>query len=128
MRNTADSDDGNMVKAVVNGVEPYYPGRHYYEEVDGSTSTVKKFYSIGSATVAVRTILGTEDVLNLILGDHLGSASVTANEDGGWNSELKYTAFGEERASSGLTPTKYRYTNQLKQNSLGLYYHVACWY
>jgi len=120
--------DGNMVKGVVNGVKTYYPGRHYNEEVDGSTSTVKKFYTMGSTTVAVRTVSGTEDVLNRVLGDHLGSASVTANADGSWNSEIKYTAFGEVRASSGLTPTEYRYTGQLEQNSLGLYFYVARWY
>jgi hypothetical protein len=39
-------DDGNMVKAVVNDVVTYYPGRHYNEEV--GTSTVKKFYTMGS--------------------------------------------------------------------------------
>jgi hypothetical protein len=120
--------DGNMVKGVVNGVETYYPGRHYNEEVDDSTSTVKKFYTMGSATIAVRTISGTDDVLNWILGDHLGSTSVTANVDGSWNSEIKYTAFGEVRASNGLTPTEYRYTGQLEAAELGLYFYVARWY
>jgi RHS repeat-associated protein len=112
------------------------------EEVDNSVSTVKKFYTMGSTTVAVRTVSGTEEVLNWVLGDHYGakrstpgaqhrgpgSASITANEDGSWNSEIKYTAFGEVRASSGLTPTEYRYNNQLNQNSLGLYFYVARWY
>ncbi len=83
---------------------------------------------MGSTTVAVRTVTGTEDVLNWVLGDHLGSTSVTANADGSWNSEIKYTAFGEVRASSGLTPTEYRYTNQRYENSLGLYFYVARWY
>ena len=86
-----------MVKAVVNDVVTYYPGRHYNEEVDNSVSTVKKFYTMGSTTVAVRTVSGTEDVLNWVLGDHygaqrstpeaqrrgLGSASVTATPQGG---------------------------------------------
>jgi len=121
--------------------------------VDNSVSTVKKFYTMGSTTVAVRTVSGTEDVLNWILGDHYGaqrstpvaqrrgpgSASVTANADGSWNSEIKYceaspkqsagdTAFGEVRASSGLTPTEYRYTGQMEAAELGLYYYVARWY
>ena len=117
-----------MVKAVVNDVVTYYPRRHYNEEVDNSVSTVKKFYTLGSTTVAVRTISGTEDVPNWVLGDHLGSASVTANADGSWNSELKYTAFGEVRDSSGLTPTEYRYTGQLAAAEMGLYFYVARWY
>jgi len=89
----------------------------------------------------VRTVQGSNDTLNWILSDHLGSASVTANADGTWNSEIKYrgappqgafpvggTAFGEVRASYGLTPTDYRYTGQLEQAELGLYYYVARWY
>ncbi|WP_160317452.1 RHS repeat-associated core domain-containing protein [Ornatilinea apprima] len=60
--------------------------------------------------------------------DHLGSASVTANVDGSLNSELRYTAFGEVRYNNGLTPTDYRYTGQLEQAELGLYYYVARWY
>ena len=131
-----------MVKAVVNGVVTYYPGRHYNEEVDNSVSTVKKFYTMGSTTVAVRTVSGTEDVLNWVLGDHYGaqrstpgaqrrgqgSASVTANEDGSWNSELKYTAFGEVRASSGLTPTEYRYTGQMEHSYIKLYWYRSRWF
>ena len=117
-----------MVKGIVNGVETYYPGRHYNEEVDGSTTTVKKFYTMGSTTVAVRTVSGTGEVLNWVLGDHLTSTSVTANEDGSWNSELKYTAFGEIRASNGITPTEYRYTNQRYENSLGLYWYRSRWF
>jgi len=85
----------------------------------------------------------------------LRSASVTAtpkgvlrasrealrNADGTWNSEIKYrgappegafpaggTAFGEVRASYGLTPTEYRYTGQLEQAELGLIYFVARFY
>ncbi|MHC1784922.1 MAG: hypothetical protein AB9891_19585 [Anaerolineaceae bacterium] len=58
----------------------------------------------GGATIAVRTVIGEEDTLQWILSDHLSSASVTANADGTWNSSIQYTAFGEIRASSGLTP------------------------
>lgn len=90
--------------------------------------TVKKFYTLGSSTVAVRTVQGSNDTLNWILGDHLGSTTVTANADGTWNSEIKYTAFGEVRASYGLTPTDYRYTGQLDVAELGLIYFVARFY
>jgi RHS repeat-associated protein len=120
--------DGNLARGIVNGVVTFYPGRHYNREVDGATVTVKKFYTLGSSTVAVRTVQGSNDTLNWILGDHLGSASVTANADGTWNSEIKYTAFGEVRASYGLTPTEYRYTGQLEQAELGLIYFVARFY
>jgi len=147
--------DGNLARGIVNGVVTFYPGRQYNREVDGANVTEKKFYTLGSTTVAVRTVQGSNDTLNWILGDHLGSASVTAtpkgvlrassealrNADGTWNSEIKYrgappegafpvggTAFGEVRASYGLTPTDYRYTGQLDVAELGLIYFVARFY
>jgi len=120
--------DGNLARGIVNGVVTFYPGRHYNRAVDGANVTVKKFYTLGSTTVAVRTVQGSNDTLNWILGDHLGSTTVTANADGTWNSEIKYTAFGEVRASYGLTPTEYRYTGQLEQAELGLIYFVARFY
>jgi len=79
-------------------------------------------------TSAVHTIEGSTNTLNWLLADHHGSTSTTANEDGSWNSTIKYTAFGETRDSSGVTPTKYRYTGQLLEAEVGLYYYVARWY
>jgi len=116
--------DGNMVKSVVNNVTTYYPGRHYNKEVNGTTERTQKFYQAAGQTIAVRT----NGELKWILSDHLGSTSVTANADGTWNSELRYTPYGETRYNSGLTPSDYRYTGQLQQAELGLYYYVARWY
>jgi hypothetical protein len=62
--------DGNLARSIVNGVVTFYPGRHYNRAVDGANVTVKKFYTLGSATVAVRTVKGSNDTLNWILGDH----------------------------------------------------------
>ncbi len=113
-----------MVKSVVNGVTTYYPGRHYNKEVNGTTERTQKFYQAAGQTIAVRT----NGDLKWILSDHLGSTSVTANANGTWNSELRYTPYGETRYNSGLTPSDYRYTGQLQQAELGLYYYVARWY
>jgi len=41
---------------------------------------------------------------------------------------MLYRAFGEQRYSSGTTPTDYRYTGQLEQATIGLYYYGARWY
>jgi len=92
----------------------------------------------GSKQIAMRTIEGSTNTLNWLLTDHLGSTSVSANEDGSWNSTIKYTAFGcpcaarrvlrKTRETSGVTPTKYRYTGQLLEAEVGLYYYVARWY
>ena len=75
----------------------------------------------GSQTVAVQTALnGAQGTLNWVLSDNLNSTTVTANADGTFNSELRYSAFGEIRYSSGSTPTNYQYTGQLSQQAVGL--------
>ena len=118
-----------MVMSVINGVTTYYPSSSYVVEVDGSDTTVRKTYSAGSTSLAVRTIVnGTENTLNWMLSDHLGSSSITTDADGTWNSEIRYSAFGETRYSSGITPTDYRYTGQLEQKDVNLYYYNARYY
>jgi hypothetical protein len=104
---TYDGGD-NMVKSVVNGITTYYASSSYVVETDGTTTTVRKTYMAGSTSIAVRTIVGEEDTLNWTLGDHLGSSSVTTTANGTWYSELRYSAFGETRYSSGITPTPLR--------------------
>jgi RHS repeat-associated protein len=119
---------------------PECSGRgHFNKEVASGGTKVQKFYFAGTMTVAVRTLENGTDVLNWVLGDHLGSTSATANADGSLNSVIQYTAFGREalpersagreiRLTQGVTPTKYRYTGQLAQAELGLDYYVARWY
>ncbi len=93
------------------------------------TTTIRKTYSAGSISIAVRTIVnGTQNTLNWLLSDHLGSASITTTADGTWFSELRYSAFGETRYSSGITGTDYRYTGQLEQADINLYYYNARYY
>ena len=101
-----------MVKSVINGVSTYYVGRHYEKVVDGETTIVRKYYIAGSTTIAMRTIEGETNTLNWLLGDHLGSTSVTTTDDGTYFSELRYTAFGEVRYSHNTMPTDYLYTGQ----------------
>jgi len=112
-----------MVRGTVNGVVTYYPARGYNKQVDGVEVTIQKQYTFGSQTIAVRV----NGILSWVLGDHLGSTSVTANADGSFKSQIQYTAFGEIRASLGITDSEYRYTGQLRQAELGLYYYVAHW-
>ena len=99
------------------------------KEVDGLTTTIRKTYNAGGTSIAVRTIVnGTQNTLNWLLSDHLGSASITTTADGTWFSELRYSAFGETRYSSGITGTDYRYTGQLQQADINLYYYNARFY
>jgi RHS repeat-associated protein len=114
--------DGKRVKSIFNGTTTtYFVGAHY--EVTGSTIT--KYYYAGSQRIAMRT----NGTLNYLLGDHLGSTSLTTNASGQIVSELRYTAWGETRYSSGNTAAKYQYTGQFSYESdFGLHFYNARWY
>jgi RHS repeat-associated protein len=66
--------------------------------------------------------------LTWLMGDHLGSTSVTAQADGAFQSEMRYTAFGETRYENGTTPTDYQYTGQRKDRYIELIHMGARWY
>jgi RHS repeat-associated protein len=89
-----------------------------------SLSITHKYYSAGAQSVALRV----DGVLKYTLGDQLGSTNLTTDATGLVTSELRYTAFGETRYTNGKTPTNYRYTGQLQQPEIGLYYYNARWY
>jgi RHS repeat-associated protein len=64
-----------------------------------------------------------------LLGDHLGSTSLTANYDGASPVTQLYKPWGEVRYSSGSLPTKYTYTGQYSNMSdFGLMFYNARWY
>gem|GEM_PF-3121317 len=114
--------DGKRVKSTVNGTTTTnFVGTHY--EVAGSTVT--KYYYAGAQRIAMRT----NGTLNYLLGDHLGSTSLTTNASGQIVSELRYKAWGETRYASGTTPTKYTYTGQYSYTpDFGLMFYNARWY
>jgi RHS repeat-associated protein len=113
--------DGKRVKSTFNDTTTtYFVGAHY--EVTGSTIT--KYYYAGSQRIAMRT----NGTLNYVLGDHLGSTSLTTNASGQVVSELRYKAWGETRYASGNMPTKYQYTGQYYDSDFGLHFYNARWY
>ena len=117
-----------MVMSVINGVTTYYPDDNYIVEDNNSTITVTKTYFANTAAIAIRTIVDAENTLHWLLTDHLGSSSITTTADGTWNSEIRYTPYGETRYSSGITSTDFRYTGQLQQADINLYFYNARWY
>ncbi len=114
--------DGVRVKSTVGGTTTAYIGSYY--EWTGSSSTMKRYYEAGGSRIGMRQ----GSTLYWLLADHLGSTSVTANASGGLYGRLLYKSWGEQRWSSGTTPTTYRYTGQRSESSLGLYYYGARWY
>jgi RHS repeat-associated protein len=116
--------DGQRVKSsiTVNSVTTttYFVGAHY-EVTDG---VVTKYYYAGAQRIAMRT----NGTLKFLLGDHLGSTSLTTDSSGNVVSELRYTAWGEVRYASGTTPTKYTFTGQMSYTEqFGLMFFNARW-
>ena len=69
-------------------------------------------------------------VLNYLLGDHLGSNSLSVdNVAGSRLTELRYKAWGESRTAQnpGRMPTSYAYTGQ-RRSEAGLYFYEARFY
>jgi RHS repeat-associated protein len=113
--------DGRRVKSIMDGETRLFAGDHYEVVVNG---TETKYYFAGSSMIALRK----DGVLNFVIGDHLGSTSLTTDADGVVISELLYTAWGEVRHESGVTPTDHTYTGQYSNvNDFGLMHYRARW-
>lgn len=96
-----------------------YPGQAWYS-----------YYFAGSSRIALRVKsnqLNLDDGVFYFLSDHLGGTAITLNDSGVKTAELRYTAWGETRYTSGSTPTQRRYTGQLEAEA-GLYFYNARWY
>jgi RHS repeat-associated protein len=112
--------DGQRVQSTLGGVTTTFVGNYY--EVTGSAVT--KYYHANGQRIAMRT----GSTLNYLLSDHLGSTSITTSSTGAKEAELRYTAWGEVRYTSGSTPTKYQYTGQYSYGAeFGLSFYNARW-
>ena len=58
----------------------------------------------------------------------VSSTTITANTDGSLASEVRNSAFGEIRASTGTTVTDKKYTGQQQESEIGLDYYVSRFY
>jgi RHS repeat-associated protein len=99
--------DGKRVKSVVEGETIYFVGSHYEKT---GTNVVTKYYMADATRLAVRT----GNTLSYLLGDHLGSSSVSTDVDGILDVKTLYKPWGEVRfTSDGKTlPTRYTFTGQ----------------
>jgi RHS repeat-associated protein len=114
--------DGKRVKSTINGtITTYFVGEHY----EVANGVVTKYYYAGKERIAMRS----NSALSYLLGDHLGSTSLTTSATGTVISESRYKAWGEVRYASGNTATKYAYTGQYSYTSeFGLLFYNARWY
>ena len=68
------------------------------------TFTTKRYYTMGGITVAVRDSAGTGS-LNYLLGDQLGSTTVSINAAGGTPVVQRYLPYGAPRSTTAGTPS-----------------------
>jgi RHS repeat-associated protein len=92
-----------------------------------------KYYYAGSTRVAMqRSGYTSNNGLFWLLGDHLGSTSRVANENGTplANGEQRYKPWGEKRYPTGASglPTTYRFTGQRQDSYINLYWYGSRWY
>jgi hypothetical protein len=103
--------DGQRVKSVINGETIYFVGGYY--EKKGSEIT--KYYFSGASKIAMRKyIVPQTTTLTYLLGDHLGSTSLTVDADTGNKVETRYKPWGEVRftTTDKTIPTRYTFTGQ----------------
>jgi len=95
---------------------------NHYEVTNG---VVTKYYFAGGQRIAMRK----NGTLSYLLGDHLGSSSVTTNASGVKTASALYKAFGETRYSSGNLGTDYKFTGQREESALGgIYWFQSRWF
>ncbi len=115
--------DGNRVKGeIIGGATTTYIG-NYAEWISGSPGSLVKYYYAGATRVAM-----ISNDLYYLLGDHLGSTSVTANSLGVKSAEVRYYPWGTERYTYSSTPTTFRFTGQRYESGIELYFYNARFY
>ncbi|MBA3530772.1 MAG: RHS repeat-associated core domain-containing protein [Ardenticatenales bacterium] len=94
-------------------------------KIAGTTYTPTRYYYAGAQRLALRVGSAAAEWL---VGDHLGSTSVTMAANGTLKAELRYKPWGQTRYEFGTTATQRRYTGQVQDAGSGLYYYSARYY
>jgi YD repeat-containing protein len=88
--------DGQKVKSVINGEAILLVGGHFEVLNPGTGQTVTKYYFAGASRIAMRKYTIPQSMMvEYVLGDHLGSTSVTTDNTGSKVSEMRYEPWGK---------------------------------
>jgi RHS repeat-associated protein len=91
----------------------------------------RSYYYAGTTRVAVRVqggVLPAGGKTFYLLGDHLGSTSVTLDEVGGKIGEMRFYPWGETRWESGAAQMAYKYTGQRLDSYINFYWYNSRWF
>jgi len=112
--------DGKRVLATQGGVTTAYVGNYF----EWSAGSGRSYYYINNLRIGTRQ----GATMLYLLGDSLGSTSVSIDASQTATAEMRYKAYGEQRVASGTLPTTYRFTGQRFDESIGLMYYGARYY
>ncbi len=100
-----------------------------YFEWSGSATTSTSYYYAGGTRVAMRTGTPLTGTVNYLLGDHLGSSSVSYRVGDGQTVTQRYYPWGTIRPGpANVLPTDYTFTGQKLDASAGLMYYGGRYY
>lgn len=129
--------NGHRVQQTVSGETILFVGTYY--ELNTTTNQVTKYYLAGATRIAMRKYIIPQTMsVEYMLGDHLGSTSMTTDTTGNKISEIRYTPWGDVRyhwvdPSLSTTPAynlqKYSFTGQYSyMDDFGLMFYNARFY
>ena len=90
----------------------------------GQVLTRTSYYYHGGVRVGMRVA----GVLYYLHADHLGSVTLTTDEDGDVVARRLYRPYGATRYVTGTLTTEYGFTGQMEVAGVGLVYMHARWY
>ena len=121
--------DGARVRKETKTEITRYIGPHFEVTVAITNSqvlTTTKYYDFGGQRIAVRQVVGANQTLSYLHGDHLASTSVSTNNTGAKTNDVRYYAYGGQRSGNVLNlPTDYAFTGQKLDRGTGLMYYGA---
>jgi len=125
---TYNGDGARAIEVVsaTNVITTVYIGGYYEYVITGTETITKQYYYAGNQRVAMRD----GGTLYFLLGDHLGSTSLTvAADESTVVSEMRYSPWGSVRYANGTAMTDFTYTGQRSEvDSFGLMFYNARWY
>jgi RHS repeat-associated protein len=119
-----DPDGVRLTRKTPTNTTLYIEGQEL--TLTGTTLTTKRYYTLGSIMVAVRD---SATALTYLLGDQLGSITVSISSTGGTPVVQRYLPYGAPRSTTGGTAVTDRgWIGQTKDTSTGLQYLNARYY
>jgi RHS repeat-associated protein len=123
-----DGDGSRVLQLLPDGSQTAYASA-LEVSITGTQRITKTYYSAGSQLIAMRQFTTpTSSVLYFLHSDHLGSTSLTTDQNGNALTRQSYDAWGNVRYVTGTLPTDIGFTGQRLDNSTGLMYYGARYY